>query len=102
MQDQKQHLIISICSIIVGNQISERIGSKPEQDKAPESIAAAPAVGSVEVGASVEPTVAAAQSQKEQKRGLQPVIGKAVGTLLLAFLVWLIFGRRSRKPEQAE
>jgi len=106
VQDQKQHMIISICSLIIGNQISERTGSKPEPVAAKEPAAPQQASECVEVPAKAEPEVAATQPQPQpqpqQKSGLHPVIGKAIGTLVLAFLIWLIFGRRARKHEQAE
>lgn len=104
MQDQKCHISITIASLIIGNDLSDRRRRPGDQDANPTKSEAAAALPDAAV-----PTMLAEASEKEQpvaqneveaqpspeeghKHHVHKIIGKAVGTIVLACVVWKIFG----------
>lgn len=101
MQDQKQHVIISIASLIVGNQIQDL--QRPASGQSIEGLTPAdtsPDQPEMTAPESVNSGLIATARKPRAKRGtspLQAVFGKAIGTLFLALLVWWLFGRSKRE-----
>ena len=95
MKDQKKHVIISICSIIVGNQIQDLLRSVPKQAKEE-----APGVELNESTQSAASPVDTKQAAANKDAcSLRAVAGKALGTLFLAYVVWRLFGHNTQQDE---
>lgn len=98
MRDQQdQHVVVSICSIIIGNQLTDRRETRKPQPEQPEAESVAREEQPVPMQPDPQPALevigkVVSPSERRPAGKLPSAIGKAVGTLCLAWLVWRILG----------